>query len=292
MLGDVVGVGAYNAGRAKHVAGVTARGDTLTIRLTAPSATLPARLAGHLVLRRPADDADRGPGTERIPMAGPYYIASYVPERRLLLRRNPNYGGPGPLECVRSTSTSTSPHARGGRRRARARRLPSNVPLDRVGALERRIRARQRRGAGRAPAILQRPSADPERTSCSTPGGRCSPRTRMRRAVNFALDRRALARACPAAAVPAPGRPTDQFIPPGLPGFRDAAIYPLGGPDVERARRLAGDRRRRAVLYTCSRPRLRRAGGESPVATSRRSGSTSRSSMFPSTRCSPPQAPR
>ena len=51
-----------------------------------------------------------------------------------------------------------------------------------------------------------------------------------------------------------PGRPTDQFIPPGLPGFRDAGIYSLGGPDLERARRLAGNRRRRAVLYTCNHP--------------------------------------
>ena len=45
ILGDVVGTGAYSAGRAKHVAGVTARGDTLTIRLTAPSANLPTRMA-------------------------------------------------------------------------------------------------------------------------------------------------------------------------------------------------------------------------------------------------------
>ena len=77
-------------------------------------------------------------------------------------------------------------------------------------------------------------------------------RKRMRQAVNFALDRRALAHRVFGGDPGAPGRPTDQFIPPGLPGFRDAAIYPLGGPDLERARRLAGDRRRRAVLYTCN----------------------------------------
>jgi len=78
--------------------------------------------------------------------------------------------------------------------------------------------------------------------------------TRMRRALNFALDRRALARVVFADRLVGPGRPTDQFIPPGLPGFRDTAIYPLGGPDRETARRLAGDRRRRAVLYACKHP--------------------------------------
>ena len=74
----------------------------------------------------------------------------------------------------------------------------------------------------------------------------------MRRAVNYAIDRRALAQH-PIPAMLA-GRPTDQHIPPGWPGFRDAAIYPLGGPDVAAARRLAGAGGGRGVFYTCNRP--------------------------------------
>ena len=65
------------------------------------------------------------------------------------------------------------------------------------------------------------------------------------------MDRRALAEHTGGAES---GRPADQFIPPGLPGFEDAAVYPLGGPDLESALRLAGGRRRRAVLYTCDLP--------------------------------------
>ena len=80
---------------------------------------------------------------------------------------------------------------------------------------------------------------------------------RMRRAVNFAIDRRALAEQTGGGEV---GRPTDQHIPPGLPGFEDAAIYPLGGPDLNAARRLAGNRHRRAVLYTCDLPGCSRHG--------------------------------
>ena len=59
----------------------------------------------------------------------------------------------------------------------------------------------------------------------------------MRRAVNFAVDRAALARNAGAGFS---GLPTDQYLPPAMPGFRDADIYPLGGPDVARARSLAG----------------------------------------------------
>ena len=73
----------------------------------------------------------------------------------------------------------------------------------------------------------------------------------MRRAVNFALDRRALARA---PGFPGESRPADQLIPPGIPGFQDVHVYQLGRPDIARARRLAGPGRRRAVLYTCNLP--------------------------------------
>jgi peptide/nickel transport system substrate-binding protein len=80
---------------------------------------------------------------------------------------------------------------------------------------------------------------------------------RMRRAVNFAVDRQALANAQQTnfLAVPA-----EQYLPPGIAGFTDAHVYPLDRPDLARARRLARGRRRTAVLYAgdCSNC-LRRA---------------------------------
>jgi peptide/nickel transport system substrate-binding protein len=254
IMGDVVGAGAYHAGRAKHIAGVSARGDTLTIRLTSPSATLPARMAAPWFCAVPPTTPISGPGTERIPMAGPYYIASYVPERHLLLRRNPNYHGPRPAEMreIEIDLAVASTRAAAAVERGSAD-YTSSVPFDRVGALERDYgpdsdagrAGRQRYFSGPAP-ILNVFVMNTRRPLFAG--------TRMRRALNFALDRRALAREVFADRVTAPGRPTDQFIPPGLPGFQDAKIYPLGGPDLERARRLAGDRRSQAVLYACSRP--------------------------------------
>ena len=76
-------------------------------------------------------------------------------------------------------------------------------------------------------------------------------RAAMRRAVNYAIDRRALGQEPFGGRG---GRPTDQHIPPGYPGFRDATIYPLGGPDLATARRLAGGARRHGILYTCNLP--------------------------------------
>jgi ABC-type transport system substrate-binding protein len=75
---------------------------------------------------------------------------------------------------------------------------------------------------------------------------------RLRRAVNFAIDRRALAAG---GSVPGAGylssTPTDQYLIPSVPGFKDVNIYPLSG-DLHRARRLGGNTRRTAVMYTCN----------------------------------------
>jgi peptide/nickel transport system substrate-binding protein len=76
---------------------------------------------------------------------------------------------------------------------------------------------------------------------------------RLRRAVNFALDRRALQTT---AGGPLAGRLTDQYLPPLVPGFRDARIYPLGRADANRARELARGSLRggKAILYTTNVP--------------------------------------
>ncbi len=76
---------------------------------------------------------------------------------------------------------------------------------------------------------------------------------RMRRAVNFAVNRRALADE-QSSFGPYVALPTDQYLPPGLAGFRDAHIYPLDHPDLARARRLAGTQSRTATLYTGKDP--------------------------------------
>ena len=46
-------------------------------------------------------------------------------------------------------------------------------------------------------------------------------------------------------------RPSDQYLPPGIFGFRDVSVYPVT-PNVAKARRLAGGKRRTAVFYTCN----------------------------------------
>ena len=75
---------------------------------------------------------------------------------------------------------------------------------------------------------------------------------KLRQAVNFAVDRKALTRELG----PLAGTPTDQYLSPSQPGYKDERIYPLKGPDLRRARALAKGNTRggKAVLYTRSHP--------------------------------------
>src|SRR5207248_7608215 len=56
---------------------------------------------------------------------------------------------------------------------------------------------------------------------------------RLRRAVAYGLDRRALALAFNDV-------PDDRIVPPAVPGFGTTHLYPLDQPDLATARRLAG----------------------------------------------------
>ncbi len=70
----------------------------------------------------------------------------------------------------------------------------------------------------------------------------------MRKAVAYAIDRAALVRLLGAFG----GEPTDQYLPPGIPGYEDIDLYPLDRPDVEKAKELTGGKTGKAVLYTCN----------------------------------------
>jgi peptide/nickel transport system substrate-binding protein len=76
---------------------------------------------------------------------------------------------------------------------------------------------------------------------------------RLRKAVNFALDRKAIQ---DMTGGPLSGVLTDQYLPSTVPGFSDAALYPLRGVDLDSARALASGNLRggKAVLYTSDAP--------------------------------------
>jgi YVTN family beta-propeller protein len=249
-LSDIVGVTAFLANKTPHVAGIRARGNTLTIRLTDVSGAFLSRLAMPFFCAVPIGTPVDPKGLPAIPSAGPYYIASYLPNRQLILKRNPNYQGPRPhrlneidialnlskAEAVNDVETGRGDYvALGGfhptvRESARLNaRFGPQSPIGRAG--------KQRYFMSPSPGIIYYALNTSRPLFASA---------RMRRAVNFAIDRPALANAQESGIL---ALPADQYLPPGMAGFEDAHIYPTDGPDLDRARRLAGNRHRTAVLY-------------------------------------------
>src|SRR5919108_1652143 len=256
--------GAFAGELLADVTDVSARGNRLTLRLRSPLPNLPSRLAAPYFCAVPPNTPIAPEGVDALPSAGPYYVASHVPDRSLVLRRNPNYDGPRPsrlaeiryrigvpperavaaVEAGRADYVELHPPGEPGVSTATDRRL-----ADRYGPRSEAARA------GRQQLFTQ-PAPNIYYFAFNTRHGPFAD-VRLRQAVNYAMDRRALALQTGGGEG---GGPTDQHIPPGLPGFEDAAIYPLGGPDLTAARHLAGNTRRHAVLYTCHLPGCSRHG--------------------------------
>jgi len=70
---------------------------------------------------------------------------------------------------------------------------------------------------------------------------------RMRRAINYAIDRPALARDIGDV-------PVADYVPPAIRGFGQSHVYPLGSPNLAAAKSLVPPGRRTAVLYMCGPP--------------------------------------
>ena len=257
FFGDIVGEAAFNAGRTKRLAGVTARGNKLQIRLTAPAPDLPARLA-MLTFCAVPDDTPNAPQTQPMPAAGPYYIADSSPTQ-LVLKRNPNYHGGRPRvprEIIYSfgeqyaDAVSSVAHGRSDYVSSVQLALDANIPAP----LSARLQQRYGAGSMLARTGRQRYFSNPTVTLdffVLNEHRRVFASRRVRQAVNYAIDRQALV------AVAGPyygGVPTSHYLPPGMPGSLPAPVYPLGTPDLVRARRLTRGLHASATMLTCNTP--------------------------------------
>jgi YVTN family beta-propeller protein len=243
-LDDVVGAAAYMAGKAQHIAGISARGDRLTIRATHPAPDLPARLAQSPFCAVPSN-MPLWPQSRPFPSAGPYYIAAATPGRNLVLLRNPNYHGDRPRRPRRIDVVIGPHHPIADIEASRLDYAISGVHADQSARLERLYGAASPAARQGRQRYFVNPQLEVDVVELNTSRPLFASE-RMRRAVNYAVDRRALA--ANGGTIFAHASVAQMYLPPGVPGFRDEHIYPLR-PDVAAARRLAGRGRHTAVLY-------------------------------------------
>jgi peptide/nickel transport system substrate-binding protein len=236
LFKEVRGARSVMTGKVAHVSGVVAKKDRLIIHLSKAVPDFLDRLALPVLTAIPLDLPVVSGGVDApLPSAGPYYVKEYVPGQRARLVKNPFWkhatrpsrkGNVDEIVYVgRAPETAADLVERGEAdivTFAGSTVLPAEQIRGfwrRYGVNRDRFWARQMRWRMNVIFNLRRPLFR---------------NVRLRRAVNFALDRTQLA----AAHGPFGGSRTDQLVLPRRPGFRDWKLYPFR-PDFAAARTLA-----------------------------------------------------
>jgi peptide/nickel transport system substrate-binding protein len=195
----------------------------------------------------PSLPADPEGAKAPLPSAAPYFAAEFVPGERLVLERNRFYRGKRLFHVERFVIDLDV--AQGAMVDAVARGDYDFATVNQTTGSARSDELVRRYGINREQYWIV-PGAGLRLFHLNTSRPLFRNNARLRQAVNFAVDRRALVRELGARG----GRPTDQYLLPTTPGYRDARIYPLEGPDLRRARALARGHTRggKVVLYTPS----------------------------------------
>jgi DNA-binding SARP family transcriptional activator/ABC-type transport system substrate-binding protein/streptogramin lyase len=242
-VSNIVGADAYYAGRTSHISGISTDEDELVIRLRRAAPDLPW-LAATSSCAVPVDTPVVKGGLEKpVPSAGPYYLAALT-DSLAVLKRNPNYGGSRPqkLDAI-VVEFNVSP--------AEAATRIENGTLDYF--LESqdptlRPNTQAARAAGDRYRLTPVTSPNVHFFAFNWDPRRLFGDIRMRRAVQYVLDRRALANADEAG-----GLPATRLLSSGVPGYDATPSYPLRS-DLRTARRLIAGRTTRVVVYTWDDP--------------------------------------
>jgi peptide/nickel transport system substrate-binding protein len=269
FFGDIVGAAAVTSGKAKRPSGLTLSGNTLRVRLTEPRADFLSRIAMPFICAVPPDLPIDPKGVNILPGAGPYYFASFEPDRQVILRRNPYYRGSrlqrwDEMRVALNVDTNQSYLQV---RRGEADLDIGGLPPSAHAGLTREYGVNKGRyfvnpGTGIFYIAL----------NTSRPFFRDQA---ARQAVAYAIDRTALMRAGGVHY----GTPNDQLLPPGVPGYRPVKIYP-DTANPAKARQLLGGRTGSVVLYSGNDP-VSSAQTEILRSNLKQAGITVRVRLFP-----------
>src|SRR4051812_8157788 len=225
------------------VSGVRVRGKHLIVTLKKASPDFVARVAMPFFCAIPVNLARDPNGVETLPGAGPYYVAERTVNKSIVLKKNPYYKGKRPhnlaqivytvgnsLEAIRlRVERGESDYAAGG--------IPSAAFAE----------VAQKYGVNKSQFYV-RPQLGVSYLAMNNDRPIFKDNIKLRKAINFAIDRKAML----AQGGYLAGKRTDQILPPGIAGFRDADIYPLKGPNQAAAQKWAKGATRdgKIVYYT------------------------------------------
>jgi ABC-type transport system substrate-binding protein len=229
----------------RDVSHVDAKGNKLIIRLTTRAPDLPSRMTMPYLCPVPKDlPVDPEGVGAPLPGSGPYYYAEFVRGSRVVLKRNRFYRGTrahhvdGFIVEVGNPPLVTSQKVEAGELD-----VDLNVPLPRLPELGKKYKVNGTR-------LFAVPSPNLFYLYMNTERPLFAHNAKLRRAVSFAIDRPAMVAGF---GVSWAGSVSDDYLPPGVPGYVDAHLYPNKHPSVKNARALARGRTRsgEATMYAC-----------------------------------------
>ncbi|MCW2920603.1 MAG: hypothetical protein JWL76_477 [Thermoleophilia bacterium] len=221
----------YMDGKAKDIRGIVVDDAARTIQynLVQPDPTFNYKMAMLFSVAVPKEvPAKDMTGKGFIPATGPYKIKEYVPNRRILLERNPafkEWTPDTPDGHVDKIEIQLGPAADNA-----ATKIRQGVADFSMEALASSQLRRMRDDPEWKPYIHKHFDASLDYIFMNTQQPPFD-NLKVRQAVNYAIDRRALVKLMGGRA-----EPTENFLPPLIPGYRKHEFYP--GPDMKKARAL------------------------------------------------------
>jgi ABC-type oligopeptide transport system substrate-binding subunit len=214
------------------VSGVKVKGSHLIINLTKAAPDFLARTAMPFFCAIPTNLAHDPNGVLNPPSAGPYYIADRVPNKSITIKKNPYYKGKRPhnvdgmnYNVGNSLDAIYLRTQQGATDYAAAGIPPASYAeaAQKYGVNKQQFWVKPQLGVSYLAFNHDRPLF------------KGAAGTALAKAINYAVDRKAML----AQGGYLAGKRTDQILPPGMAGFRDANLYPLKGPDITTAKKWA-----------------------------------------------------
>jgi peptide/nickel transport system substrate-binding protein len=224
-------------------------GNHFIVNLSKPAPDFLARIGMEFFCAVPTDLPHDPNGINTPPMAGPYYIASWDKGKSLVMKKNPNYKGKRPhnVDTVNWTIGNSLDATQLRIQNGQTDYGP--IPVASYASVASQY------GVNKGRFIVQPAMStwylgfNHDRDLFKQGGSHGN--VGLKKAINTALDRHALVIQRGAYS----GKRTDQLLPPLMPGFKDADLYPtVKQPNFKLAAKLASGHtgNGKAVLYTFS----------------------------------------
>jgi DNA-binding SARP family transcriptional activator/ABC-type transport system substrate-binding protein/streptogramin lyase len=241
-LSDIRGAQDFYSGKTLHISGVSANGNELVVRFLKPEPDLPWLAASFSCAVPVPTPVVKGGLEKPVPSAGPYYLATLT-DSVAVLRPNPNYGGTRPQHLDAIVIQFDMPPAEAATR-------IQNGTLDYFFESQQATLTPDTAAARAAGADYRITPSNGVQFYAFNVGRPLFADIRMRRAVQYALDRSALLAANPSGSA---GVAATRLLHPSIVGYDERKLYPLHA-DVRTARKLAGGRRSKVDVWTWDDP--------------------------------------